>query len=439
VAGTPPASSSAFADSAAIPGWAVNAVGWVSSTGVSTGFLDDNTYRPDNNITREQIAAMLFRHAQNTGLDTTAPANALNAFPDRGQVSIWAEAAMSWAAHHRIITGLNGNIAPQNNATRAQTVTMLNRFVDTLGVIAVNLPPPPDQITPPPPDANPPPVQATLVGTWYQQGSPFYTFHADGTGVDRWDSDLWWYLPRTGVTVICTTPSLCRPRGICLSPREWSYSISENTLTLNPITSGTVTILTSLPTQPLRITESGYSIQSESGGRFGVHYAIYINNPNTHIQSRSANYRVTAFDAAGAVLATQNGFIWDVSPQRTNVYAGRRFTDLTISPARVEFEILQPNDRGWRDSHEFTHYQPLTVEQPGLSGNNFVGSIRNPNNQSIDRVNAVVVFRDSGGNILGGESTTVRDLPANGTAPFSIWVWGRAYVAEFFNVYAYPN
>ena len=308
---------------------------------------------------------------------------------------------------------------------------MLNRFVDTFGVIAVNLPPPPD--------ANPPPAQTTLVGTWYQQGFPFYTFRADGTGVDRWDSDLWWYLPRAGVTVICSTPDLCRPRGTCILPREWSYSISGNTLTLNPITSGTVTILTSLPTQPLRITESGYSIQPEFAGNFGVHYAIYINNPNTHIQSRSARYRVTAFNEAGAVLATQEGFAWDINPQQTNVYAGRRFTDLTISPARVEFELLQPNEWGWRDSHEFTHYQLLTIEQPGLSGDNVVGSIRNPNNQAIDRVSAVVVFRDSNGNILGGESRTVSNLPANGTAPFSIWVWGRAYLAEPFNVYAYPN
>jgi peptidoglycan/xylan/chitin deacetylase (PgdA/CDA1 family) len=143
VAGTPSASPSAFADSGTIESWAVNAVGWASSSGVTTGFLDDNTFRPNSNITREQIATMLYRHAQYIGLDTTVPENAMNAFPDSGHVSGWAATAMSWAVHNRIITGMNGNLAPQNNATRAQSVTMLNRYVNTFGISAVNLPPPP--------------------------------------------------------------------------------------------------------------------------------------------------------------------------------------------------------------------------------------------------------------------------------------------------------
>jgi hypothetical protein len=61
---------------------------------------------------------------------------------------------MRWAVHHEIITGLSGNLAPQNNATRAQTVTMLNRFVNTFNVSAVNLPPPPDA-SPQPPHVQP--------------------------------------------------------------------------------------------------------------------------------------------------------------------------------------------------------------------------------------------------------------------------------------------
>jgi|GEM_PF-2085758 len=140
VAGRPHASPSAFADSGTIPNFATIAVGWASSTGVSTGFLNDNTYRPNINITREQIATMLHRYAENIGADTTSPTQALDAFPDRARVSGWATAAMRWAVHHGIITGLNGNLAPQSNATRAQTVTMLKRVVDTFGIDAVNLP-----------------------------------------------------------------------------------------------------------------------------------------------------------------------------------------------------------------------------------------------------------------------------------------------------------
>jgi hypothetical protein len=154
VAGRPAASPSTFADSGTIESWAITAVGWASSTGVTTGFLEDNTFRPNSNITREQIATMLHRHAENIGLDTTVPANALDAFPDRGQVSGWAATAMRWAVHHRIITGISGNLASQSNASRAQTVTMLNRFVNTFGISAINLPDAPGS-SPPPTQAQP--------------------------------------------------------------------------------------------------------------------------------------------------------------------------------------------------------------------------------------------------------------------------------------------
>ena len=149
VAGRPSTSPSTFADSGTIPGFAINAVGWASSTGVTTGFLNDNTYRPNSNITREQIATMLHRHAQNIGMDTTVPTTALDAFPDKEHVSDWATSAMRWAVHHRIITGINGNLASQSNASRAMTVTMLNRFVNTFGISAENLPPQPEQNPPP--------------------------------------------------------------------------------------------------------------------------------------------------------------------------------------------------------------------------------------------------------------------------------------------------
>jgi uncharacterized protein YkwD len=149
VAGTPSASPSAFADSGTIPSWAANAVGWASSSGITTGFLGDNTYRPGSNITREQIATMLYRYAQNTGLDTSVLTNFLDAFPDSGEVSGWATTAMQWAVYHRIITGINDNLAPQSNATRTQTVAMLYRLVNTFGISAANLPSAPPTTTTP--------------------------------------------------------------------------------------------------------------------------------------------------------------------------------------------------------------------------------------------------------------------------------------------------
>lgn len=140
----------AFRDNDAIRqrGWAVDAIRWASHGGnnivrVTTGF-GDNTYQPGTNIRREEIATMLFRHAQNTGggINLTAPVNNLNGFHDGRLVSSWAQVAMRWAVNSGIIQGNPQNrLLPQGYATRAETVTMLSRFAGLDGVpVPGNLP-----------------------------------------------------------------------------------------------------------------------------------------------------------------------------------------------------------------------------------------------------------------------------------------------------------
>jgi len=137
IAGTPTAAAANFPDQGSINGWATPAVNWASSIDVIGGF-PDGTFGPQRNIQRQQIAAMLFRYAQHLNLDTTAPAGALASFADSARVGAWANEAMRWAVHNGLITGMNGLLAPTNNATRAQTVAMLQRFVETF-----NIPTPP--------------------------------------------------------------------------------------------------------------------------------------------------------------------------------------------------------------------------------------------------------------------------------------------------------
>ena len=133
VAGQPAAGSAGFNDQGSIANWATPAVNWASSVNVIQGF-DGNVFRPQNNIQRQQIAAMLFRYAQSLGLSTTAPDGALANFPDRGNVGSWANESMRWAVHNGLITGVNGQLRPTNSATRAETVTMLERFVRTFNI-----------------------------------------------------------------------------------------------------------------------------------------------------------------------------------------------------------------------------------------------------------------------------------------------------------------
>ena len=111
--------------------WYTQAVAWAAHTQVVNG-MGENLFQPDGNVTREQMAAILYRYSQKIGADTSAAAS-LSAFPDEGKVSDWAKEAMQWAVGEGLIGGTNiGGTAyldPQGFATRAQVATILMRFV----------------------------------------------------------------------------------------------------------------------------------------------------------------------------------------------------------------------------------------------------------------------------------------------------------------------
>ena len=99
--------------------WYAKAQAWAMETGVSDGSDAMGT------ITREQLAAMLYRAA-----GRPAVAGDLSAYPDAASVSDWAKDAMVWATETGLINGMNGSLKPQDGATRAQLAAMLLRFLD---------------------------------------------------------------------------------------------------------------------------------------------------------------------------------------------------------------------------------------------------------------------------------------------------------------------
>ena len=110
------------------------AISWAVEAGVVTGF-DDGTFRPRSPIHRQQIAAMLFRYADSLELSTVAPEGELDRFNDDYLVADWAVGGMAWAVYQSLITGQRGGfLAPRSNATRAETVTILRRFVATFEI-----------------------------------------------------------------------------------------------------------------------------------------------------------------------------------------------------------------------------------------------------------------------------------------------------------------
>ena len=101
---------------------------WASSKGIVNG-ATATTFDPDGKITREQIAAILYRYAGSPA----ASASALTGFSDQSAVSSYAVTAMQWAVGNGIITGVSTNgrttLSAKNNATRAQVSVMLHRFL----------------------------------------------------------------------------------------------------------------------------------------------------------------------------------------------------------------------------------------------------------------------------------------------------------------------
>ena len=107
--------------------WYYNAVLWASQNGVVNGYAN-GMFRPDSDITREQLARMLYSY---TG--SPAVSGNLNGFADGSKVSDWAQDAVIWATSTHVINGkyVNGKLCidPQGNATRAEAATMMKNYL----------------------------------------------------------------------------------------------------------------------------------------------------------------------------------------------------------------------------------------------------------------------------------------------------------------------
>ena len=103
------------------------AVIWAAANGIVTG-TDSTSFSPDTKVTREQLAAILYRYAQYRKLDTDASAK-LNSFTDADSVSAYASEALGWAVSEGLINGASGKLMPKGDATRAQVAAILHRFV----------------------------------------------------------------------------------------------------------------------------------------------------------------------------------------------------------------------------------------------------------------------------------------------------------------------
>lgn len=106
--------------------WYETAISWATEAGILTGYADGSV-RPNALITRQQLAAMLYRYAQYKGRDLTHQAD-LSSYRDADQIAPYALEAMQWANAAGILNGSGDTLLPGSTATRAQTAAMLTRF-----------------------------------------------------------------------------------------------------------------------------------------------------------------------------------------------------------------------------------------------------------------------------------------------------------------------
>ena len=124
--GTPAGGSQPFADVAADAYYA-DAVAWAAEKGIVAG-TSATTFAPNASITREQMAAILYRYAGFKGLDVTGRAD-LTAFADAANISAYAKESMSWANAEGLISGRSAaELAPQGTATRAEMAQILMNY-----------------------------------------------------------------------------------------------------------------------------------------------------------------------------------------------------------------------------------------------------------------------------------------------------------------------
>ena len=125
--GSPIVGASLNYDDVKAEDWYGEAVRWADSVGVVTGY-GNGKFGPNDTITREQMAAMLWRYAGSPRVD-----GSLSSFTDGAQTSIWAQPAMIWAVEEGLITGVgNDRLEPRGQATRAQAATILMRFAQNM-------------------------------------------------------------------------------------------------------------------------------------------------------------------------------------------------------------------------------------------------------------------------------------------------------------------
>ena len=115
--------------------WYAKAVAWAYNTGVVTGDLNTKKFSPNADVTREQLALMMFRYAKYKGYDVSQTSD-FAGMTGADKIADWSKDGVTWAVGTGLISGVDKNgvkdIAPQGAASRAQVAAILQRFCENV-------------------------------------------------------------------------------------------------------------------------------------------------------------------------------------------------------------------------------------------------------------------------------------------------------------------
>ena len=129
MAGSPSVSGSSDFTDVAAGKWFAKAVAWAAANGIVNGY-GDSLFGPNDPVTREQLAAILYRYAVYGGMTAVTLEENLGSFADTAQLSAYAIQAMNWAVGQGLIKGSGSNLVPKAQATRAQVAAIIHRYLE---------------------------------------------------------------------------------------------------------------------------------------------------------------------------------------------------------------------------------------------------------------------------------------------------------------------
>ena len=109
--------------------WFAKAVAWAAANGIVNGY-GSGRFGPNDPVTREQLAAILYRYTAYRKASTASNGDNLASFSDLGTVSGYALESMNWAVGAGLLKGANGKLDPKANATRAQVAAIIHRYLE---------------------------------------------------------------------------------------------------------------------------------------------------------------------------------------------------------------------------------------------------------------------------------------------------------------------